>query len=157
MLVVGELKIDGNALALSYTNGVLQKAATRGNGSEGEEVTSNVRTISSIPLRLQVEDPPPWLEVRGEAFMPNAIFKRINQEREHKKENQFANPRNACAGTLRQLNPKVVASRKLDFFAYSIHFPKDWSNNQDVTRFGCATSSGMILAVNRVPVWPRSS
>ena len=128
--IVGELKIDGNALALSYSNGVLQKAATRGNGSEGEEITANVRTIASVPLCLQTEDSPPWIEVRGEAFMPNTIFKTINEERKHKGENQFANPRNACAGTLRQLNPQVVASRHLDFFAYSIHFPKDWANAQ---------------------------
>ncbi len=123
--LVGELKIDGNALALSYRNGVLERAATRGNGSRGEEITANVRTISSIPLRLQIENPPEWVEVRGEAFIPDATFAAINAEREQRGEALFANPRNACAGTLRQLDPKVVAARRLDFFAYTLHLPGD--------------------------------
>ncbi|QNI65988.1 NAD-dependent DNA ligase LigA [Synechococcus sp. A15-44] len=123
--LVGELKIDGNALALSYRNGVLERAATRGDGSRGEEITANVRTISSIPLRLQIENPPEWVEVRGEAFIPDATFAAINAEREQRGEALFANPRNACAGTLRQLDPKVVAARRLDFFAYTLHLPGD--------------------------------
>ena len=123
--LVGELKIDGNALALSYRNGVLERAATRGDGSRGEEITANVRTISSIPLRLQVENPPEWVEVRGEAFIPDATFAAINAERKQRGEALFANPRNACAGTLRQLDPKVVAARRLDFFAYTLHLPGD--------------------------------
>ena len=121
--LVGELKIDGNALALSYRNGVLERASTRGDGSSGEEITANVRTINSIPLRLQIDNPPPWVEVRGEAFIPNATFAAINTERERRGEAPFANPRNACAGTLRQLDPKVVAARRLDFFAYTLHLP----------------------------------
>ncbi|AII48159.1 DNA ligase [Synechococcus sp. KORDI-52] len=121
--LVGELKIDGNALALSYRDGVLERAATRGDGSRGEEITANVRTISSIPLRLQMENPPEWVEVRGEAFIPDATFAAINAEREQRGEALFANPRNACAGTLRQLDPKVVAARRLDFFAYTLHLP----------------------------------
>ena len=129
--MVGELKIDGNALALSYSEGVLTKAATRGDGSEGEEITANVRTIPSIPLCLQIKNPPPWLEVRGEAFIPNTSFAAINKDRDLKGENQFANPRNACAGTLRQLDPKVVASRNLDFFAYSVHLPREWINQSN--------------------------
>mgnify|MGYP000042950500 FL=1 len=124
--MVGELKIDGNALALSYEDGLLMRAATRGDGSDGEEITANVRTISSIPLRLQLNNPPAWLEVRGEAFIPNSTFKAINIDREINGEMNFANPRNACAGTLRQLNPQVVASRGLDFFAYTLHLPGDW-------------------------------
>ena len=123
--LVGELKIDGNALALSYRNGVLERAATRGDGSRGEEITANVRTISSIPLRLQIENPPEWVEVRGEAFIPDATFAAINAEREQRGEALFANPRNACAGTLRQLDPKVVAARRLDFFAYTLHLQGD--------------------------------
>ena len=123
--LVGELKIDGNALALSYRNGVLERAATRGDGSRGEEITANVRTISSIPLRLQIENPPEWVEVRGEAFIPDATFAAINAEREQRGEALFANPRNACAGTLRQLDPKVVAARRLDFFAYTLHLSGD--------------------------------
>ena len=121
--LVGELKIDGNALALSYRNGVLERAATRGDGSRGEEITANVRTISTIPLRLQIDNPPEWVEVRGEAFIPDATFAAINAEREQRGEALFANPRNACAGTLRQLDPKVVAARRLDFFAYTLHLP----------------------------------
>ncbi|MBL6740668.1 MAG: NAD-dependent DNA ligase LigA [Synechococcus sp. BS301-5m-G54] len=123
--LVGELKIDGNALALSYRHGVLERAATRGDGASGEEITANVRTIGSIPLRLQVEDPPEWVEVRGEAFIPDDTFAAINTEREGRGETLFANPRNACAGTLRQLDPKVVAARRLDFFAYTLHRPPE--------------------------------
>ena len=100
--LVGELKIDGNALALSYRHGVLERAATRGDGSSGEEITANVRTISSIPLRLQIDDPPEWVEVRGEAFIPDDTFAAINNERAAHGDALFANPRNACAGTLRQ-------------------------------------------------------
>ncbi|QNJ30276.1 NAD-dependent DNA ligase LigA [Synechococcus sp. A15-24] len=121
--LVGELKIDGNALALSYRHGVLERAATRGDGSSGEEITANVRTISSIPLRLQIDDPPEWVEVRGEAFIPDDTFAAINHERAARGDTLFANPRNACAGTLRQLDPKVVAARRLDFFAYTLHLP----------------------------------
>jgi len=121
--MVGELKIDGNALALSYEHGVLVRAATRGDGERGEEITANVRTIQSVPLRLQLADPPAWVEVRGEALIPDATFAAINAERTARGEAAFANPRNACAGTLRQLDPKVVAARRLDFFAYTLHLP----------------------------------
>ena len=79
--MVCELKIDGNALALSYSNGILTKATTRGDGTEGEEITTNVKTIPSIPLSLQLRNPPRWLEVRGEAYMPNKVFEKINKER----------------------------------------------------------------------------
>ncbi len=124
--LICELKIDGNALALSYLNGTLQNAATRGNGNEGEEITSNVRTITSIPLSLNLENPPEWLEVRGEAFIPNKTFNKINSERKKANQKLFANPRNACSGTLRQLDPRIVSSRNLDFFAYTIYLPEDW-------------------------------
>ena len=123
LALVCELKIDGNALALSYERGVLVRAATRGDGSSGEEITANVRTIQSVPLRLQLVDPPEWVEVRGEAFIPDATFAAINAERLARDEPAFANPRNASAGTLRQLDPKVVATRRLDFFAYTLHLP----------------------------------
>ncbi|MFZ0409009.1 MAG: NAD-dependent DNA ligase LigA, partial [Cyanobium sp.] len=125
--MVCELKIDGNALALSYEHGVLVRAATRGDGEQGEEITANVRTIASVPLRLGLQDPPAWVEVRGEALIPDATFAAINAERQARGEALFANPRNACAGTLRQLDPKVVASRRLDFFAYTLHLPPDWT------------------------------
>jgi DNA ligase (NAD+) len=121
---LSELKIDGSALALSYENGLLVRAATRGDGTEGEEITTNVRTIRSIPLRLNLENPPDWLEIRGEAFLPLDVFAQINQERSLKGEALFANPRNAVAGTLRQLDAKIVSERQLDFFAYTIHLAK---------------------------------
>ncbi len=129
--MVSELKIDGNALALSYTDGLLVRAATRGDGTQGEDITANVRTISSIPLCLHLKDPPPWLEVRGEAFIPNDIFSVINAERKKHGKDLFANPRNACAGTLRQLDSQVVASRKLDFFAYTMHLPANWQEKEN--------------------------
>jgi DNA ligase (NAD+) len=121
---VCELKIDGNAMALTYENGVLVRGATRGDGTTGEDITPNVKTIRSIPLRLALENPPPIVEVRGEAFLPNDVFAKINQEREANGEALFANPRNAAAGTLRQLDAKIVAQRQLDFFAYTLHLPQ---------------------------------
>ncbi|EDY37936.1 DNA ligase, NAD-dependent [Cyanobium sp. PCC 7001] len=126
LAMVGELKIDGNALALSYREGLLERAATRGDGERGEEITANVRTIQSVPLRLRLQAPPAWVEVRGEALIPDGTFAAINAERLARGEPAFANPRNACAGTLRQLDPQVVADRRLDFFAYTLHLPDDW-------------------------------
>ncbi|NJR51690.1 MAG: NAD-dependent DNA ligase LigA [Leptolyngbyaceae cyanobacterium CSU_1_3] len=118
---VCELKIDGNAIALTYEQGVLVRGATRGDGLSGEEITQNLKAIRSIPLRLNLEDPPPIVEVRGEAFLPLDSFEQINREREQAGEALFANPRNAAAGTLRQLDSRIVAQRKLDFFAYTLH------------------------------------
>ncbi|MBF2001681.1 MAG: NAD-dependent DNA ligase LigA [Synechococcales cyanobacterium M58_A2018_015] len=118
---VCELKIDGNALALTYENGVLVRGATRGDGITGEEITQNVKAIRSIPLRLNLDHPPPIVEVRGEAFLRLDVFRQINAEREQAGEALFANPRNATAGTLRQLDSRVVAQRQLDFFAYTLH------------------------------------
>lgn len=120
--MVCELKIDGSALALTYEHGILVRGATRGDGQKGEDITPNVRTIRSIPLRLNLDNPPPRIEVRGEAFLPLAVFEAINQERESLGESLFANPRNAAAGTLRQLDSRVVARRRLDFFAYTLHW-----------------------------------
>jgi DNA ligase (NAD+) len=118
---VCELKIDGSALALTYENGFLVRGVTRGDGVTGEDITPNVRTIRSIPLRLNIDNPPAIVEVRGEAFLPLDTFNKINQEREEKGESLFANPRNAAAGTLRQLDPKIVDKRRLQFFAYTLH------------------------------------
>lgn len=118
-----ELKIDGAALALSYEYGVLVRVATRGDGINGEEITANGRTIRTIPLGLNLVHPPAWLEVRGEAFMSLAVFTQLNQTRMEAEEAPFANPRNAVAGTLRQLDPRVVSQRHLDFFAYTLHLP----------------------------------
>lgn len=127
---VCELKIDGNAIALTYENGVLVRGVTRGDGETGEDITQNVRTIRSIPLRLNLETPPPIIEVRGEAFLPLDEFDRINKEREKAGESLFANPRNAAAGTLRQLDPKIVDKRRLGFFAYTIHLQRDRLKSQ---------------------------
>jgi DNA ligase (NAD+) len=118
---VCELKIDGSALALTYENGILVRGVTRGDGIRGEDITQNVRTIRSIPLKLNLDNPPPIVEVRGEAFLPLDVFAKINQEREAQGEALFANPRNAAAGTLRQLDSQKVAKRKLNFFAYTLH------------------------------------
>jgi DNA ligase (NAD+) len=118
---VCELKIDGSALALTYENGFLVRGVTRGDGVTGENITPNVRTIRSIPLCLNIDNPPPIVEVRGEAFLPLDTFANINQEREENGESLFANPRNAAAGTLRQLDPKIVDKRRLQFFAYTLH------------------------------------
>ncbi|MBE9158191.1 NAD-dependent DNA ligase LigA [Nodosilinea sp. LEGE 06152] len=118
---VAELKIDGNALALTYENGLLVRGVTRGDGIAGEDITPNVRTIRSIPLRLNTDNPPPVVEVRGEAFLPLDVFEQINVERAERGEALFANPRNAAAGTLRQLDSRIVAARKLDFFAYTVY------------------------------------
>lgn len=120
---VCELKIDGSAIALTYEHGFLVRGATRGDGDTGEDITQNVKTIRSIPLKLNIENPPPVVEVRGEAFLPISVFNRLNQERETAGEQLLANPRNAAAGALRQLDPKMVAQRQLDFFAYTLQIP----------------------------------
>jgi DNA ligase (NAD+) len=120
---VCELKIDGSALALTYEAGILVRGVTRGDGTTGEDITLNVRTIRTIPLKLALDNPPSVVEVRGEAFLPIAVFEQINREREARSEVLFANPRNAAAGTLRQLDPQIVDRRKLNFFAYTLHLP----------------------------------
>ena len=125
---VCELKIDGSALALTYEDGLLVRGVTRGDGTRGEDITQNVRTIRSIPLKLQGNFPP-IVEVRGEAFLGLEVFAELNQQRQAIGEYQFANPRNAAAGTLRQLNAQAVAERRLDFFAYTLHLPEDGLNN----------------------------
>ncbi|MHC5611520.1 MAG: DNA ligase LigA-related protein, partial [Nostoc sp.] len=122
---VTELKIDGSALALTYQDGILVRGTTRGDGVTGEDITQNVRTIRSIPLRLNFEglEILERVEVRGEAFLPLEVFKQINEERQKAGEQLFANPRNAAAGTLRQLDSRIVAKRRLDFFGYTLHIP----------------------------------
>jgi DNA ligase (NAD+) len=116
---VAELKIDGLSISLVYEGGRLTRGATRGDGVEGEDVTSNVRTIKSIPLRLNAGAPDP-VDVRGEIYLPRPAFARLNDERERNDEPAFANPRNAAAGTMRSLDPKLVASRGLAAFVYQV-------------------------------------
>lgn len=116
--IVCELKYDGTSISLTYINGQLTQAVTRGDGVQGDDVTANVRTIRSIPLRLHGTDYPAEFEIRGEILMPWSVFDQINKERAEQEEALFANPRNAGSGTLKQQDPKIVASRKLDSFLY---------------------------------------
>jgi len=115
---VCELKYDGTSISLRYKNGMLNKAITRGDGTFGDDVTANIRTIKSIPLKLKGTDFPEEFEIRGEILLPFAEFERINQEREEEGEALFANPRNAASGTLKSQKSSVVAERKLDAYFY---------------------------------------
>ncbi len=117
---VAEPKLDGLAISLLYENGLLVRAATRGDGVTGENVTQNVRTIHSVPLRLVGDNYPRLLEVRGEVYMPKAGFEILNDRQREAGEKTFANPRNAAAGSLRQLDSKITATRPLDIFCYSV-------------------------------------
>ncbi|MEO7539238.1 MAG: NAD-dependent DNA ligase LigA [Pyrinomonadaceae bacterium] len=130
---VAELKIDGLSVALHYDNGLLSVGATRGDGSRGDDVTPNAKTIKSIPLRLKT-DPPPHAEIRGEVFLSRSQFEKINAELEMLGEKSFANPRNCASGTLRMLDSEIVASRRLNMFPYDVFrarqkmFPTHWEN-----------------------------
>ncbi|MCS6765319.1 MAG: NAD-dependent DNA ligase LigA [Candidatus Protistobacter heckmanni] len=115
-----ELKFDGLAISLRYVNGVLEQAATRGDGATGEEVTENVRTIRTLPHKLKLDKPPAVLEVRGEVLMFKEDFQRLNQRQRDAGEKEFVNPRNAAAGALRQLDSRITAQRRLSFFAYGL-------------------------------------
>jgi DNA ligase (NAD+) len=117
-----ELKFDGLSMNLTYEKGHLVHAATRGDGETGEDVTQNVRTIRSIPLQLRAKNPPKLIEIRGEAILPIQDFEKLNREQEKKGQKLFANPRNAAAGSLRQLDPTITASRPLTLFAYGVGY-----------------------------------
>jgi DNA ligase (NAD+) len=122
LVYVAELKIDGLSISVHYNGGRLVRGVTRGDGTRGEDVTQNVRTIRTIPLKLRVANgiAAGEVEVRGEAYLPRSIFEKINAEREEEGAARFANPRNAAAGAIRQLDPRIVASRRLDMFAYDL-------------------------------------
>ncbi|MBS4175627.1 NAD-dependent DNA ligase LigA [Bacillus sp. FJAT-49736] len=135
---VCELKIDGLAISLRYEQGLFRQGSTRGDGTIGEDITSNLRTIRSIPLRL---NQPMSIEVRGEAYMPKRSFENLNQQKEENGEEPFANPRNAAAGSLRQLDPKIAASRNLDIFLYAIG---------DFTEAGVTTHSDGLDLLERL-------
>ena len=152
---VMEPKIDGLACSLIYENGKLVRAATRGDGVVGENVTANVRTIRSIPLTLKVpegEAVPELLDVRGEVYMPRQAFMRLNEQRAERGESEFANPRNAAAGSLRQLDPQVTASRSLSFFAYYLvgegAQPKHSESMALLARYGFKVSENYKVVEN---------
>jgi len=136
---VVELKIDGLAISLTYENGILVTAATRGDGTVGEDVTQNVKTIKSVPLRLNLppDKTPPLIEVRGEIYIPKEDFLKLNQEREDMELPTFANPRNAAAGSIRQLDPKIAAQRPLSTFMYGIGYREgiEFESHYEVLEF----------------------
>ena len=139
--IVAELKYDGTSISLWYEKGRLVRAVTRGDGSKGDDVTANVKTIRSVPLRLRGNDYPEEVEIRGEILLPWAEFNRLNKEREEQEEPLFANPRNAASGTLKQQNPAIVAARKLDAYLYYVlgeHLPADthYGNLEAARRWG---------------------
>ena len=136
--IVAELKYDGTSISLVYEEGRLVRAVTRGDGTRGDDVTANVKTIRSIPLKLRGENYPKTFEIRGEILLPWAEFDRLNKEREEQEEPLFANPRNAASGTLKQQNPAIVAARKLDAYLYYLlgnELPADTHyDNLDIAR-----------------------
>jgi DNA ligase (NAD+) len=146
--LVCEPKVDGVAVALTYENGIYVRGATRGDGEVGEDITANVRTIRSVPLRLLVTKPPAELEVRGEAYLPKRQFEEINLERGEQGLPLFANPRNAAAGSLRQLDPKITASRSLDLLIHGIgyisgiSFQSHWESLEWLRGVGFRVSPG---------------
>ena len=132
-----ELKMDGLAMSLHYANGQFRQAVTRGDGNVGEDVTSNVRTIASIPMTIPYQDD---LEVRGEVIMPKAVFEKLNEERKEKGEEPFANPRNAAAGSIRQLDSSIARKRKLDAYWYFL---------MDAQALGCHTQSEALAFLDQ--------
>src|SRR5579863_6838561 len=161
---VCELKLDGMSLALLYENGRLVRGITRGDGTVGEDVTLNVRTVRSVPLsipkeKLRVAGIPADFEVRGEMLMPIAAFRKMNQQREEKGLSLFANPRNATAGTVRQLEPSIVAQRHLDFFAYILlerghtYFDRHWETLNALSAAGFKVNASRKLAKDFDQVW----
>ena len=127
----GELKFDGLAISLRYEYGSLVRAATRGDGASGEDVTANIKTIRAIPLKLSGDNIPAVLEVRGEVFMYLKDFQKMNAQAAAQGEKEFANPRNAAAGAVRQLDSNIAAQRPLSFFAYGLGEVKDWPANSE--------------------------
>ncbi|MBX2807105.1 MAG: NAD-dependent DNA ligase LigA, partial [Cellvibrionaceae bacterium] len=141
-----EPKLDGIAVSLIYRKGVLSAGATRGDGTTGEDITLNLRTIGSIPLRLQGDDYPEYLEIRGEVYLPKRGFEQLNSDAAARGEKLFVNPRNAAAGSLRQLDPKVTAQRPLEMCAYSVGVVKDGElPNRHSDILACLSSWGVRI------------
>lgn len=148
--IVGEMKFDGTSISITYKNGRLQRAVTRGDGTRGDDVTANVKTIRSIPLQLQPGDWPDEFEIRGEILMPWEVFERLNAERAYNEEPLFANPRNAASGTLKMQDPKEVAKRHLDarfYYLLSDNLPYDnhYDNMLAAKKWGFKVSKAMKL------------
>lgn len=160
--IVCELKYDGTSISLVYENGKLLRAVTRGDGTQGDDVTDNVRTIKNIPLILKSKNIPEYLEMRGEVLMPWSVFESINKEREQKGEALFANPRNAASGTLKMLDSRIVASRRLESYIYNMmgdnlpsnsHFDnmtqaKEWGLNVSDSMKRCSTIDDVLKYIN---------
>ncbi|MBA3805474.1 MAG: NAD-dependent DNA ligase LigA, partial [Acidobacteria bacterium] len=153
---VAELKIDGLSISLHYERGVFMRGVTRGDGRRGEDVTPNVRTIRSVPLKLRRDGAAlgTEVEVRGEAYLPRHVFERINAEREEEGAARFANPRNAAAGTIRQLDPKIVSSRRLEMFPYDVitgerkPFATHWESFDWLERAGFRVNTDRALCLS---------
>lgn len=150
-----EPKLDGIAVSLMYRDGILERAATRGDGTVGEDITMNVRTIYSVPLKLLASDVPAVLEVRGEVYMPKAGFAALNEKAREAGEKGFVNPRNAAAGSLRQLDPRITAQRPLELCVYSVgiveggELPARHSEIlEQLNRWGFRINSEMAIAEN---------
>ena len=148
--VVGEMKFDGTSISITYRNGRLERAVTRGDGTQGDDVTANVKTIRSIPLQLQPGDWPEYFEIRGEILMPWHVFEKLNAERAYNEEPLFANPRNAASGTLKMQDPKEVAKRHLDarfYYILSDNLPFDnhYDNMEAARSWGFKVSTAMKL------------
>lgn len=148
--IVGEMKFDGTSISITYKNGRLQRAVTRGDGTQGDDVTANVKTIRSIPLQLQPGDWPEEFEIRGEILMPWEVFEKLNAERAYNEEPLFANPRNAASGTLKMQDPKEVAKRHLDarfYYLLSDNLPFDnhFDNMEAARKWGVKVSKAMQL------------
>ena len=146
---VCELKFDGTAISIIYENGKLTRAVTRGDGTRGDDVTANIRTIRTVPLVLRGDNIPPYVEMRGEVIMPHASFQRLNAEREEAGENPFANPRNAAAGTIKLQSSAEVARRGLDCYLYSmvgegLPHENHWDNLQEARGWGLKISDRMV-------------
>ena len=162
---VSELKIDGAAVSLTYQHGVFTVGTTRGNGTVGEIVTTNLRTLRDVPLRLRGDDVPPLLEIRGEVYLPFSLFEKLNAERVAAGEPVFANPRNSAAGSLRQLDPAITAQRPLHFFGYAVAVPPrttlpfstQWELLETMERWGVPVAPGRQRCASMTDVheWAR--